>query len=61
MITSPEEYSSKMHQRIWERKSFHLRGFGGRAGRRSMITDLGGTGKAGKRRMTKQNPEQIFN
>jgi hypothetical protein len=29
-----------------------LRGFGGRGGRRSMMTDRGGTGKAAKRRMT---------
>jgi hypothetical protein len=33
-------------------KKNYLRGRGGRGGRRSMITDRGGTGKAAKRRMT---------
>ena len=36
-----------------ERKRYcYVRGRGGRGGRRSMITDRGGTGKAAKRRMT---------
>jgi hypothetical protein len=33
-------------------KRNYLRGRGGRGGRRSMMTDRGGTGKAAKRRMT---------
>ena len=30
----------------------YIRGRGGRGGKRSMMTDRGGTGKPGKRRMT---------
>jgi len=32
----------------------NVRGFGGRAGKRSMITDRGGTGIAGNRRTTRE-------
>jgi len=35
-----------------------LRGFGGRGGRRSMMTDRGGTAIAAKRRMTKNKIKQ---
>ena len=39
---------------LWSGKRLrgYLRGRGGRAGRRSMMTDRGGTGIAAKRRMT---------
>jgi hypothetical protein len=36
-----------------------LRGFGGRGGRRSIMTDRGGTGMAAKRRMTTKENETI--
>ena len=40
---------SKNEERITDD---YVRGRGGRGGRRSMMTDRGGTGKAAKRRMT---------
>ena len=49
MMISPE-----MNDPYYEKrnKRNYLRGFGGRGGRRSMMTDRGGTGKAAKRRIT---------
>jgi len=35
-------------------KRTNLRGFGGSGGKRSMITDRGGTGRAGNRRITRE-------
>ena len=37
---------------INKKRNNYVRGRGGRGGKRSMITDRGGTGKASKRRIT---------
>jgi hypothetical protein len=39
---------------------FLLRGFGGRGGRRSIMTDRGGTGIAAKRRITTNKIINLF-
>jgi hypothetical protein len=46
--------SPKMNDQYYEKrnKRNYLRGFGGRGGRRSMMTDRGGTARAANRRMT---------
>jgi hypothetical protein len=40
-------------------KRYSLRGFGGSAGNRSMITDRGGTGRAANRRTTRYKYQRI--